>query len=280
MQPITTKYGELIPQHTADDLRKKEILPVEYHGSGTPKSVPLETQTVIPTPAGDIPAELVSFHKNGTINRVFPLNGKLSGYWSEADEMELARPVKLLTPVGAITACIISISFYDDETLRSITFCPGETVAIATPTGFYETRIGVSFYPDGAVQSLEPARPIPVKTMAGEIMAYDPDAIGVNGDKNSLIFDNKGNVVQATTTLSQIKVVKSSGETTHFAPEYRDSYCGDSEQEIIPMIVGFQEQTVCISTKPEAPATEIPKTDHAFYSGAHIPQLMHGVAAL
>ena len=91
MQTISTQYGDLIPQYTDDDLRKREILPVEYHPSGALKAVPLETQTIIATPAGDIPAELISFHENGTISRIFPLNGKLSGYWSQEDEAGAGR---------------------------------------------------------------------------------------------------------------------------------------------------------------------------------------------
>lgn len=231
MQTIITRYGKLIPQHTTDDLRKKEILPVVFHNNGTPKALPLEKQTTIATPVGDIPAELVTFHENGSLNRVFPLNGKLSGYWSEADEMALAKPVVLRTPAGTIVARLISVSFFDNETLRSITLCPGETISIATPASHYEARIGISFYRDGNIQSLEPAKPTLVKTMAGEIMAFDPDAVGVNGDKNSLIFDNKGDVIQAITPPSQIKVVKSDGETICFAPEYCESYFSDVEQE-------------------------------------------------
>jgi hypothetical protein len=280
MQPIMTNYGELIPQYTTDDLRKKEILPVVFHGNGTPKTLPLECQTTIATPAGDILAELVTFHENGSINRVFPLNGKLSGYWSEADELGQAKPISLRTPVGTITARIISVSFYENEALRSITLCPDETVSIATQAGNFETRIGVSFFMDGNVQSLEPAKPFPVKTEVGEIIAYDPDAVGVNGDTNSLLFDNKGNVLQTITTLSRIKTVHSDGKTTLFAPEYRESYCSDAEQEIIPMVVKFSEQAVIISTNPESPSTNISKKNHLFFSGPYLPKFSHGLGTM
>nr|WP_321256858.1 hypothetical protein [uncultured Pseudodesulfovibrio sp.] len=273
MQAIMTNYGELIPQHTTDDLRKKDIIPTIFHDNGTPKSLPLEHQTTIITPVGDIPAELVTFHENGNINRIFPLNGRLSGYWSEVDEMGLARPIVLRTPAGSIATRIISISFYENETLRSITLCPDETVSIATRTNHYETRIGISFFPNGNVQSLEPARPFPVKTMAGKITAYDPDAVGVNGDKNSLVLDTMGNVIQTTTTLSRIKTIRSDGKTTSFTPEFRESYCSDTEQEVIPMVVTFCEQTVNISTNPDSPSVNIPKKNHLFFSEPYLPQL-------
>jgi len=280
MQPIITNYGELIPQHTTDDLRKKEILPTIFHDNGTPKSLPLEHQTIIATPVGDVPAELVTFHKNGNINRIFPLNGKLSGYWGEADEMGLAKPTALRTPVGTIAARIISIGFYENEAVRSITLCPDETVSIATQAGNFEARIGISFFPDGNVQSLEPANPLQVKTLSGEIMAYNPDAIGVNGDKNSLILNNKGDVVQATTPLSQIKVVHSDGKRTFFTPEYRESYCSDAEQEIIPMVVTFCERTVNISTNPDTPSAKISKKNHLFFSEPYLPQLAQDISPI
>ena len=280
MQTIITKYGELTPQHTTDDLRKKEILPAVFHNNGIPKSLPLEEQTTITTPIGDIPAELVTFHENGSLNRVFPLNGKLSGYWSEADEMALTTPVTLRTPAGTITARLISVSFFDNEALRSITLCPGETISIATLSGHHKTRIGVSFFPNGNVQSLEPADPTPVKTMAGEVVAYDPDAVGVNGDKNSLIFDTKGDVVQAITTLSKIKVVHSNGKSTYFAPEYRESYCSDTEQEIIPMVVEFHAESVNISTNPESPPALIPQKQHSLFFEPYIHQLENLMGAM
>nr|WP_321513860.1 hypothetical protein [uncultured Pseudodesulfovibrio sp.] len=277
MKTLTTRYGELTPQHTTDDLRKKELLPVMYHENGTPKSLPLEHQTSIGTPAGDIPAELITFHENGSLNRVFPLNGKLSGCWSEDDEMAMTRPVTLHTPIGSITTRIISISFYEDEAVRSITLCPGETVIVATPKGQFIARMGISFYPDGSVRSLEPANPLPTQTTAGKVMAYDPDAVGINGDTNSLVFDHRGEVVRVSTTLSQIKAIHPDGRMSCFTPQYRESYCSDTETEIMPMVVEFHEQAVSFSTNPESPSHQIPKKNHLFFSAPYLPQFMQPI---
>lgn len=273
MQIIDTKYGQLMPQHTTDDLRKKEILPVVLHDNGTPKSVPLENQTIIVTPAGKIPAELITFHENGSVNRVFPLNGKLSGYWSESDEMQLAEPVTLTTPSGEMRTKIISISFYENGALRSMTLCPGETISLSTQTGFFEIRIGISFTPDGAIKSLEPAKPTSVKTPAGEITAYDPDALGVNGDTNSLVFNDAGEVVSLTTTMNSIIAVHSDGRTTFFTPEIRESYCSETENEIIPMSIRFGDKTVTIRITPESHFQQIPRARHLFFSKPYLPQL-------
>jgi hypothetical protein len=273
MQTISTQYGELIPQHTSDDLRKREILPVEYHGSGGLKSVPLEIQTVIATPAGDIPAELISFHENGTINRIFPLNGKLSGYWSQDDEAALAKPLTLTTPIGPIRAKVLSVSFYDDRSLRSLTLWPGETLSVPTPAGPIEARIGVSFTRDGKVRSLEPAKPTSVPTRAGEMTAYDPDAVGVNGDANSLVFDEEGKVCRVITTLTKLTVVHPDGHTHCHIPENRESLCSEAEQEVVPMIVTFTKDAVSVSTDPDVPPTTLPREGHVFFAEPYLPQL-------
>ncbi|MBG0789694.1 MAG: hypothetical protein H0S80_04260 [Desulfovibrionaceae bacterium] len=280
MQTITTRYGELIPQHTTDDLRKRDLYPVERHPSGGIKSVPLETQTNIETPAGIVPAELVSFHENGRLNRVFPLNGKLSGYWSQEDEAGLARPVTLNTPVGILTIRILSLGFFENGALRSITFWPEDTVSVSTPVGPVETRIGISFTPDGKIRSLEPARPTPVRTVAGEITAFDPDAVGVNGDVNSLEFDEDGGIVRVATTLTRLTAVSPDGGITTFAPCLRESLCSESEQETTPMTVRFGKDAVIVQTGPNRPGERIPRAGHVFFAGPFLPQLARPFSGL
>lgn len=280
MQPITNRYGKLIPQNTTDDLRKRELFPVVYHGNGALKSLPLEDQTTIPTPAGDLPAELVTFHANGALNRVFPLNGKLCGYWSEADEMNLSKLVTLNTPIGTIVARIISISFYDNETIRSITLWPGEIVVVNTPAGPFEARIGMSFAPDGTVESLEPAKPTPVQTIVGEVMAYDPDAVGICGDDNSLVLDKSGAIIRVKTTLTCFSAVSNNGITTEYAPTYRDSYCGDGVQEIEPMIAEFTSDTISISGSYKIPAVHIPLAENTISAKPYLPMLSHRIGIM
>lgn len=277
MTTITTRYGALTPQTTANELRRKDIEPTTYHANGQIKSVPLETQTPIETPAGIIPAELISFHENGTINRIFPLNGKLSGYWTQEDEEGLAAPVRLLTPLGPIEVRVISVSFYDNEAIRSLTLWPGESIPVSTAAGFIPARIGISFTRDGVIESLEPATPSPVKTLAGEITAFDPDAVGVNGDANSLMFDNDGNVIRVTTTLSKLKAVHPNGTISHFVPETRESLCSESEEEIVPMVVSIDEQGIAIQTKATAPARKLPLEQHLFFTEPYLPQLANSL---
>ncbi|BCS88024.1 hypothetical protein [Pseudodesulfovibrio sediminis] len=273
MKSISTQYGPLTPQHTSDDLRQREILPVEYYPSGAIKSIPLEKQTIIETPVGTIPSELVSFHENGVINRIFPLNGKLSGYWSQEDEFELAESITIPTPIGRITAKLLSISFHENSAIRSFTLWPGETVSTPTAKGPIATRIGVSFTPEGVISSLEPANPISVQTVAGEITAFDPDAIGVNGDYNSLGFNTNEEVIRVTTTLTKLTAIHPDGRTSIFTPEYRESWCGDTEEEVVPMMVRFLDDSVKVQTNPDLPAVTIPRKGAAFFTEPYLPQL-------
>ena len=270
---LETGYGALTPQYTTDELRKKEVLPVTFYPSGVLKSLPLETRTVISTPAGDVAAELVSFHPDGTISRVFPLNGKLSGYWSQEDEGTLVEPVTLDTPLGQVKAKAISVGFYETGTLRSLTLWPGERLTVSTPLGDMETRIGVSFAPDGRVRSLEPAEPIMVQTPLGRAQAFDPDAIGVNGDVNSLAFDDQGRVIRFTTTLTRLVATDGQGKKTAFTPQHRVSYCGDAEQEIIPMMVRWSEEAVSVRLDPDKKPTVLPAAEYRFATEPYLPQL-------
>lgn len=272
-ESIVTRYGELMPQYTSDDLRKRDIQPVVYHECGTIKSIPLENQTIITTPIGDIPAELVTFHENGSLNRIFPLNGRLSGYWSQEDEAGLATPVQLNTPVGPIKTTIISAGFYETGTLRSLTVWPGESINVETPAGIIETRIGISFTEGGSIRSVEPAKPIPVVTPAGEVQAFDPDAVGVNGDCNSLMFGADGSVVSITTTLTRLTAVHENGTTTVYTPETRESLCGNSETEIVPMVIGFDPVFISIQQNPDKQPVTVPVQGHVFFTEPYLPQL-------
>ena len=72
---LKTPYGEIVPQYEAEDMGRRTVKPLYFYKDGSLKSVALQTQTLITTPIGPFPAELVTFHKNGNIKRVFPLDG-------------------------------------------------------------------------------------------------------------------------------------------------------------------------------------------------------------
>ena len=270
---LETPVGNLVPQYSTDDLRRKTVQALSFYESGLPKSVPLEDKTLVKTPIGDVVAELVTFHPGGGISRVFPLNGKLSGYWSQEDEAGLADPIELMTPIGLIRTKIIGISFYENEALRSVTLWPGEIVEISTPVGTVKSRVGFSFSPEGRLESVEPGVPSAIKTYAGEILAYDSDAVGIHADHNSLVFGKDGSVTHIATTLTSIIATDKDGKKSVFTPLHRESICGEGETEVIPMHVDFTDEYVKITQNPDLPSVSIPVAGHRFVTRPCLPGL-------
>lgn len=249
---FNTCLGPLLAQHSTDDLRRRTVQPVSFHPTGLLRALPLEEPTLIETPAGPMTVELVTFHPDGSLSRAFPLNGKLSGLWSQEDEGTLAKPVTLDTPAGRISVKLIGARFDPAGALLSLTLWPGESVEVPTPVGPLMARIGVSFRPDGGLRSLEPAGPQAVPTPAGDVQAYDLDAVGISGDLNSLGFGPDGRVERVSTNLTQIAASGPDSEHRLFAPELRESFCGDGESEPVPLRLEFGENEMRVRTRLEA----------------------------
>lgn len=243
---LETGSGRLCPQHTIDDTRHQSLVPVTFHRNGQLRSLPLETRTMVETPVGPLPAELVTFHDNGAVARVFPLNGKLSGYWSEADEARLAETLTVPTPLGPVAAKFVAVAFDAAGRLRSLTLWPDETVSVSSPGGPASVRLGLSFHPGGALRSLEPAKPLLVSTPAGPVRAYDPDAVGVSGDENSLMFSPSGEVVRVATIATAVTVRLADGSVQELSPGLRESICGDGEREPAPLVLEFSPESLTV----------------------------------
>lgn len=254
---LHTPCGGLTPQFTTDDLRRRTVQALSFHPTGALRAVPLERATRIETPAGPVMAELVTFHPDGSLARVFPLNGKLSGMWTQEDEGALAEPVRFDTPLGPVEKRVIGLSFDPAGNMLSLTLWPGETLEVSTPQGTMTARVGVAFRPDGTLRSLEPAKPLPVETPAGRIMAYDLDAIGICGDVNSLAFAPDGTVERVRTNLTGIRAEAQDGGKLAFMPELRESLCGDGDKEITPLELAFRPGTARLRTRPNQPWTEL-----------------------
>ncbi|MEL7641176.1 MAG: hypothetical protein AAGU21_16175 [Solidesulfovibrio sp.] len=241
---LETAVGRLVPQYTIGDTRRMHQPPLTFHENGRVRSLPLESRTVVETPAGRLPAELVTFHDNGAVARVFPLNGKLSGYWTEADEARLAEVLRLETPMGPIAGKFVAVAFGPGGELRSLTLWPGEEVAVKTPVGNAPVRLGLSFHPGGALRSVEPARPLETPTPLGPIWAFDPDAVGISGDENSLSFAPSGDVTRIATVRTSVSARLPDGTRLELAPAVRDSLCGDGDREITPLVLEIGPDTV------------------------------------
>jgi hypothetical protein len=214
---LVTHAGELIPAYT-ENHRRKNKYSVEFYQCGMIKKIALDAMQEVQTPLGELPAELVMFFETGELKRVFPLDGKISGMWSEQEEKSLAIPLSFELPFTAFTAIINGIAFYRSGVIRSITLFPGETVPIATKYGEIIARNGFSLYESGKLESLEPSVPIVMQTPVGKLTAFDPNAMGVNADINSLVFDEDGKIIALTTVNNRVAAQIENERLLLFAP--------------------------------------------------------------
>ncbi|MEI6891668.1 MAG: hypothetical protein V5783_05795 [Pontiella sp.] len=234
-----TPYGTLIPQYEVEDLGRKEHKYVLFHPNGTVRKVPLQDALDIETKYGTLSAEMVLFYNNGALKKLFPLTGKLSGYWTEKNEYGLAKNLSLALPSGDITAKIISLGFLKSGNIQSITLWPGEIISVQTAAGLIETRTGIAFYENGNVKSLEPLHPTAVKTAIGTVEAFDNDPDGISGDLNSLNFDLEGTISSLYTTSSQVTVTIDSETEKNYQPTEKESLCSESVKVSVPLMIEF-----------------------------------------
>lgn len=247
---IKTPVGVIIPQYTVDDHGRRVLKPIIFHENGNLRKVPLQEAAEIETKYGKISAELVMFYKNETLKKLFPLNGKLSGYWGEKDEYALAEDIELQLPCGAIKAKLINLVFYENGNVKSITLWPQERVEAKTPIGTIPVKVGISFYEDGSVKSVEPADPCTVETKIGPISAYDNDPQGIMGDINSLQFNNQGEVTALSTTKSAVILRNAAGGEIRYAPSKKESLCSENIAVTIPLQIEFTNETIRFNHRP------------------------------
>lgn len=238
--PLRAPCGELVPQYRSIALRKRRLPAISFHENGMPRTLPLEEQTPVDTPLGTLPAEQVTFHDCGAVHRVFPLNGCLSGYWSQEDEGRLASPLEVRSPAGPVAASLVAVRFARDGALLGLTLWPGEVADVACPCGTLPVRVGVAFAPDGSVRSVEPARPMAVHTPLGEVLAFDPDAVGVTGDVNSLGFDETGAVARFSTVSNAFDIARPGADDLCIEPPMRVNPCDGETREPGPLHVRIE----------------------------------------
>ncbi|MDR0571021.1 MAG: hypothetical protein LBG71_07380 [Clostridiales Family XIII bacterium] len=214
---LVTHAGELVPAYT-ENYRRKNKYSVEFYKNGMVKAAYLDEQQEIMTPIGEFPAELVTFFDTGELRRFFPLDGKISGFWSEKDERSLAVPFSFELPFASFSAIISSVCFYRGGDIRSVTLFPGETVTVSTECGAISARRGFSLHETGELQSLEPSRPVEIRTPVGAITAFDPNAVCLNADSNSLAFAKDGRATALTTVHSRVEARAKDGRLLAFSP--------------------------------------------------------------
>jgi hypothetical protein len=246
---LKTRYGHLVPKYGEATIRTKYGKAISFYPSGNLKSIYLEQQTEVMTEVGLIPVELITFYEDGGIHRIFPLNGKLTGYWSEEEEYELAAKISLSVLGTEISTKVISIQFYKSQRIKSITLWRKDDVTINTMYGKITTNIGFSLYETGELESIEPKKAVTIATPIGDIKAHNLNAIGIHADRNSLVFYKDGTIKELVTTTSQIIRTDIHGKKKIYAPRLVPSLVSESQYEIEPIKVCFQENYVTIIEK-------------------------------
>ncbi|MBV4427100.1 hypothetical protein [Clostridium tyrobutyricum] len=245
---LKTAYGILTPQYKEDGLRSKHIGSLSFYDNGSLKSIYLQNPTEIKSPIGLIQAEFITFYEDGNIKRIFPLNGKITAYWTEEDEYKLSKEIEISLSIGYLKRKVVAVHFYKNGSVNSITFWRKDKIKINSPLGQVIARIGISFYPDGKLKSFEPGNPVDANTEIGIIKAYNTQVIGIHGDSNSLEFSKCGKVKALITCTDRIEAVnKISGEKQMYRPLLRKSIVNENAMEVIPLNIEFQDNKVIFS---------------------------------
>lgn len=236
---IKTIYGIFVPQYDEEEVRHKYKRSLSFYESGNLQSISFQNGTNINTSIGKLPAELALFHENGKVKRIFPLNGKITAYWTEQNEYELARELDFKFEFGSFKKKIIGINFYESGAVKSLTLWPRDFINIPSIYGMIETRIGFSLYPNGTIKSCEPRRQTFINTVIGELHAFNYDAIGLNADTNSLNFKENGTVKSLYTSLDKITIKDASGSSRIHEPGLKPNNFNDKIMDVVPLKIEF-----------------------------------------
>lgn len=236
---IKTIYGNLVPQFDEADVRRKYKRSLSFYENGNIRSISFQQQTIINTNIGEVPAELALFYANGKVKRIFPLNGKITAYWTEQNEYKLAEELDFNFGVGIFKKKIIGIAFYESGEVKSLTLWPRDFIDVLTPCGIIETRIGLSLYPNGAIKSCEPRKHTQINTIIGELHAFNLVAIGLNGDSNSLNFNEDGTVKALSTSKDKIRIKDVFGQVKIHEPKLKPNNFNNTIMDVVPLNIEF-----------------------------------------
>jgi hypothetical protein len=258
---IKTPYGTYIPQFEQDEVRKRFSKSVSFYKNGNVRSINLHEQSTIQTDYGTFPIELISFYKDESIKRIFPLNGKITGYWTEEDEVTLAKEFKFDLPFGTIEKKIIGLSLYPSGKLKSLTLWPNDEVLIETPVGPLNIRTGFSLYENSELKSCEPKKPTGVLTPIGLIYAFDMNALGIHADDNSLNFTETGDIKSLMTSTDGIEIITPDDEHILIKPELVPNLLDPDIMDTVPVMIEFINHSIRFN---EDPALEFLIENHTF----------------
>ncbi|MDP0496813.1 MAG: hypothetical protein Q7Q73_11475 [Verrucomicrobiota bacterium JB024] len=259
---IATPVGDIVPQYRMAEFgerQKKHRSSLSFYPGGQLKSASLDRAMPLRTPLGEFKAEFVTFYEDGSLNRLFPLNGQIDGFWSEKMEGELAEVLDFDLPVGSFRAKIISLHFYPGGALKSLTLWPGQRVTIETPVGPMRIRTGFSLYEDGSVRSVEPSGPFELATPIGLVKAFDAEVMGMNADQNSVQFSPEGTLLSVKTVHTGIRAIGADQVEKLIEPLETTSLIEMTSMRTVPMQIDFAGSAVRVVAAQE----------HAFDLTAH-----------
>lgn len=239
-----------VPRYKKLDERKKDNKAMSFYQSGKIKSIALEERSEVKTSIGTLMAEMITFHENGVINSIFPVDGQIGFGWSLEDEENLLEEMDFSFPFGEFQTKIIGLRFYSEGSLKNMILWPGRQININTPIGRQTIRIGFQLYENGAMQSFEPATPVLIQTPIGEIMAFDQHAVGVDADFNSVRFYQDGTLQSLCTNSDIVINCPSTKEHTVLYQQLRLDMLND-EMIKLPITVSFQEDEVTLDNGAE-----------------------------
>lgn len=255
---LETSLGNFIPRYTLDNSGRIKEAPVKFYKTGDLKSLPLEEATEIRTSIGTIKSELLIFYKSGALWRTFPLNGQVSGFWTEENEFELAETLEIPTSVGTLKVKPIYLQFYETGELESILFWPSERISIHTNSGETLIRKGICFHKNGKIKGFEPIEEITMETPIGSIKVYDRDPNGMHAESHAINFNEDGTIESLITSSNTITISNGNEEQT-FSPKLISSYCKEDVFIISPLKITFEENNISFANDNE-PAISVPKT--------------------
>ena len=275
---IKTPVGKLIPKYQLSETRTRDKDSVEFYANGLMKSIYLENVTNVITPIGIISCEFITFYENGSIHRIFPTFGKVSGTWSEEEEIKLAPIIKVNCGAVAIYNRLSCICFYEKGAIKSITLYTGEKVMVKVNGGEIEARFGIAFYENGAIKSIEPATPTLVNTSIGMIIAFNNEPVGIHGDTNSLEFDESGEVIAVTTIQSGIELIDKYGEIIRIAAQRKPSLLDIDVLQMFPIKISIEPNSIEITdSNDQKKVFESSKFSFStFYNMLYIPEACGG----
>lgn len=238
----------LIPSYTIGDSRKRESSSITLYKTGEIKSIYLEKSTAIDVGGYSFNVEKIIFYKSGKVKKIFPLDGKITAYWTEDDEYNTAEVYNFNVNHINYSGKLISMKFYEDEKIKSITMWPKDRISIEHNNLLIENRIGLSFYPNGNLMTCEPSKPIYISTPIGKIKSYDINSIGIHGEDNSLKFNEDGTIKALKTSTDVIVAVNNnSGCLKVHEPKLVTPYSNSDLKELITVDIEFCGNNVIIN---------------------------------